>query len=190
MLHVFERCVRYFSSLGHACLHHPHFHCWTTAQWYWQARAVSDIASSSACHLLFAKTDPFANPFPLPIPPPPPHPTWLPTRMHECIDVPPGHWVQPSCARALCAGSVNLDDDFWCDSPHDHVLHRLHIRKQNPFGPVSSPRASTGTHTITMDSVGSGLDSMSSGVDSHVDNGDVGMHESWSKVRHTAQMRS
>lgn len=95
-----------------------------------------------------------------------------------------------SLQKLKTSGSVNLDDDFWCDSPHDHVLHRLHIRKQNPFGPVSSPRASTGTHTITMDSVGSGLDSMSSGIDSHVDNGDVGMHESWSKVRHTAQMRS
>ncbi|KAA6416656.1 MAG: hypothetical protein FRX49_13374 [Trebouxia sp. A1-2] len=95
-----------------------------------------------------------------------------------------------SLQKLKTSGSVNLDDDFWCDSPHDHVLHRLHIRKQNPFGPVSSPRASTGTHTITMDSVGSGLDSISSGVDSHNDTGDVGMYESWNKVRHTVQMRS
>ncbi len=41
-----------------------------------------------------------------------------------------------------------------------------------------------------MESVGSGLDSISLGVDSHVENGDVGMHESWGKVRHTVQMRS
>lgn len=93
-----------------------------------------------------------------------------------------------SLQKLKTSGSASLDDDFWCDSPRDHVLHRLHIRKQNPFGPVSSPHA--GTHTITMDSVDSGLDSASSGVDSHIDNGDVGMHEAWNKVRHTVQMRS
>ena len=45
----------------------------------------------------------------------------------------------------MLAGSAPLDDDFWCSSPCDHVLHPFLIKKYNPFGAVSSPRGGTPT---------------------------------------------
>lgn len=41
------------------------------------------------------------------------------------------------------AGNGALEDDFWCGSPCDNVLHPFSIKKHNPFGAVSSPRIGT-----------------------------------------------
>ena len=84
---------------------------------------------------------------------------------------------------------MNLDEDFWCGSPSDRVLHPLHVKKYNPFGAVSSPRAYKASgagfrdSTQAVDSVGSGVGSMSSGLGSNTDSCDVGMDEASDKVR-------
>lgn len=55
--------------------------------------------------------------------------------------------VRPLNGVFILAGSEPLEDDFWCSSPCDHVLHPFLVKKHNPFGAVSSPRIGTPTDT-------------------------------------------
>ncbi|KAL3131659.1 hypothetical protein ABBQ38_007953 [Trebouxia sp. C0009 RCD-2024] len=50
-----------------------------------------------------------------------------------------------SLPRLKTSGSAPLEDDFWCSSPCDHVVHPFLLKKNNPFGAVSSPNAGTPT---------------------------------------------
>ena len=54
--------------------------------------------------------------------------------------------IRRSCdTHVMLAGSAPLEDEFWCSSPSDHVVHPFLMKKHNPFGAVSSPHASTPT---------------------------------------------